>query len=118
MEKIVRQSILFDFYGKLLTEHQKNIYQDIVFDDMSYSEIADLEGISRQGVYDLIKRCDRILEEYEEKLKLVEKFQNTKGMVANIQTLAKELKESNSNKALADKIDAIVQTSNAILEEY
>lgn len=118
MEKIVRQSILYDFYGELLTEHQKRIYKDIVFDDMSYAEIAALEGISRQGVYDLIKRCDRILEEYEEKLKLVEKFQNTKGMVARIQELAKELKEANADTALVDKIEAMEQLSNAILEEY
>ena len=73
MEKIVRQSILYDFYGELLTEHQKRIYEDIVFNDMYYTEVGDMEGISRQGVYDLIKRCDKILEEYEEKLKLVKK---------------------------------------------
>ena len=60
MEKIVRQSILYDFYGELLTEHQKRIYEEIVFDDMSYTEVGDMEGISRQGVYDLIKRCDKM----------------------------------------------------------
>lgn len=118
MEKIVRQSILYDFYGELLTEHQKRIYEDIVFHDMSYTEIAEIEGISRQGVYDLIKRCDKILEEYEAKLKLVEKFQNTKAMVARIQAIAKEIREVNADAALADKIEAVEQLSNAILEEY
>ncbi len=118
MEKIVRQSILYDFYGELLTEHQKRIYEDIVFHDMSYTEIAEIEGISRQGVYDLIKRCDKILEEYEAKLKLVEKFQNTKTMVARIQAIAKEIREVNADAALADKIEAVEQLSNAILEEY
>lgn len=118
MEKFVRQSILYDFYGELLTEHQKQIYEDIVFNDMSYTEIAAIEGISRQGVYDLIKRCDKILEEYEEKLKLVEKFQNTKAMVAKIQAIAKEMKEANADAALVDKIEAMEQLSNAILEEY
>lgn len=118
MEKIVRQSILYDFYGELLTEHQKRIYEEIVFDDMSYTEVGDMEGISRQGVYDLIKRCDKILEEYEAKLKLVEKFQNTKAMVAQIQSIAKELKEANADVALVDQIEAMEQLSNAILEEY
>ena len=74
MEKIVRQSLLFDFYGELLTEHQKEIYEDCVESDMSYSEVAGLYGISRQGVYDMVHRCDKILEGYEEKLRLVERF--------------------------------------------
>ena len=74
LEKIVRQSLLYDFYGELLTEHQKSIYEDVVMNDLSYSEIARLNGISRQGVYDMIKRSDKILEDYETKLKLVEKF--------------------------------------------
>ena len=118
MEKILRKSILYDFYGELLTEHQKRIYEEIVFNDMSYTEVGDMEGISRQGVYDLIKRCDKILEEYEGKLKLVEKFQNTKAMVAQIQAITKEMKEANSDAALVDKIEAMEQLSNAILEEY
>ena len=74
MEKIVRQSLLYDFYGELLTEHQKAIYEDVVNNDMSYSEIARMNQISRQGVYDMIKRCDKILEEYEDKLQLVDKL--------------------------------------------
>ena len=74
MEKIVRQSLLFDFYGELLTEHQKEIYEDCVESDMSYSEVAGLYGISRQGVYDMVHRCDKILEGYEEKLSLVKRF--------------------------------------------
>ena len=58
--------MLYDFYGELLNEHQKEIYEDVVFNDMSPSEIAREEGISRQGVHDLIKRCDKILKDYEE----------------------------------------------------
>lgn len=118
MEKFVRQSILYDFYGELLTEHQKRVYEDIVFNDLSYTEVASADGISRQGVYDLIKRCDKILEEYEEKLKLVEKFQNAKEMVAKIQNIAKEMKETNGDAALVYRINEIEQLSNAILEEY
>ena len=57
MEKIVRQGQLYDFYGELLTEHQKKIYEDVVFNDLSLSEIAAEQGISRQGVHDLVKRC-------------------------------------------------------------
>mgnify|MGYP002509345755 CR=1 FL=1 len=84
MEKIVEQGLLYDFYGELLTEHQKKIYEDAIFNDLSLSEIADEEGISRQGVHDLIKRCNKILEEYEEKLHLVERFLSVKEKVHQI----------------------------------
>ena len=66
MESIVKQSLLYDFYGELLTEHQRTVYEDVVFNDMSLGEIAQEQEISRQGVHDLIKRCDKILMGYEE----------------------------------------------------
>lgn len=72
MEKIVRQGMLFDLYGDLLTEHQRSVYGELVNDDMSLSELAEQYGISRQGVHDLIRRCDKILEGYEAKLHLLE----------------------------------------------
>lgn len=84
MEKIVRQTMLYDFYGALLTEHQRQVYEDAVFGDMSLSEIASEQGISRQGVHDLIRRCDHILEDYETKLHLVRQFAETKRMVEEI----------------------------------
>ena len=65
--------MLFDLYGELLTEHQRDIYSDLVNNDMSLSEIAESYGISRQGVHDVIKRCDKQLEDYEAKLHLLEK---------------------------------------------
>ncbi len=74
MERIVEQTLLFDFYGELLTEHQRNVYEDVVLNDCSYAEAAEQYQISRQGVHDLIKRCNRILEDYEAKLHLVKKF--------------------------------------------
>ena len=61
MEQIGRRVFLYDFYGELLTDHQKEVYGDVVLNDMSLSEIAEEQGISRQGVHDLIRRCDRIL---------------------------------------------------------
>lgn len=73
MEKIVRQGMLYDLYGELLTEHQRVVYGELVNDDLSLSEIAELHGITRQGVHDLIRRCDKILEGYEDKLHLLEK---------------------------------------------
>lgn len=87
MDKIIERGLLFDFYGELLTEHQQSIYSEAVFNDMSLSELSEDYGISRQGIYDLIKRCDRILEGYEQKLGLVAKFQNIKKEVSDIDSL-------------------------------
>lgn len=78
MNEILEQALLYDFYGELLTEHQKRIYEQFVIEDLSLSEIAEDEGISRQGVHDLIKRCNKALIGYEEKLHLVEKFLSIK----------------------------------------
>ena len=88
MEKILEQTLLYDFYGELLTKHQKEIYEDVVLNDYSFSEVAQERGVSRQGVHDLIRRCNRILEDYEEKLRLVEKFVliRSQKMKADIQT--------------------------------
>ncbi len=87
MEKIFEQALLYDFYGELLTEHQQNIYEDAVFNDMSLSEIAEVQGISRQGVHDLIKRCDKALQDYESKLHLVERFEKAKEKISEIVAL-------------------------------
>ena len=90
MEKIYQQALLYDFYGELLTEHQRSIYEDAVCNDLSLGEIAQDRGISRQGVHDLIRRCDKILLEYEARLHLVEKFMNARDKVEKIMTLAQE----------------------------
>ena len=90
MEKIVEQGLLYDFYGELLTAHQREIYENAVFDDMSPSEIAVEFGITRQGVHDLIKRCDKLLQGYEEKLHLVSRFLGIKEKAKQIEELAEE----------------------------
>ncbi len=73
MDNIVERGRLYDYYGGLLTEHQNLIYRAMVYDDMSLGEIAKEYNISRQGVHDLITRCDRQLKRYEEKLGLIER---------------------------------------------
>lgn len=118
LEKIVRRSLLYDFYGELLTEHQKRIYEDVVMNDLSYSEIARENGISRQGVYDMIKRADKILEEYEEKLKLVEKFEHAGEKVSAVKEDIMLLKDRNRDPALEALISDIACKTAALLEEF
>ena len=90
MEKIVEQGILYDFYGELLTEHQRRLYEDAVYNDLSLREIADENGISRQGVHNLLRRCDKVLEGYEEKLHLVEKFIRIKKKAEEMEELSRQ----------------------------
>jgi len=112
MDDIVRQTLLYDFYGELLTEHQRRMYEDVVLNDYSYSEIAENLGISRQGVHDNIKRCNKILNEYEEKLHLVDKFEHVKEKICRIQQLAQDSRLS--KEELAAGVEHI---SQEILEE-
>ncbi len=113
MERKVMQTYLYDFYGELLTEHQRDIYEEFVLDDLSLSEIAQEEGISRQGVHDLVKRCDRILQGYEDKLHLLERFLHTKEKVTRIRTLSRNYQDQKEALVMAE-IQAI---SSEILEE-
>ena len=103
MEKIVEQGLLYDFYGELLTEHQKQIYEAAVYNDMSLTEIADEHGISKQGVHDLIKRCTKSLQEYEDKLHMIRRFEA-------IKTQAERLRDaSGGDKNLLDISEKILE---------
>ena len=84
MDERLRETLLYDFYGDLLTGRQRQMYEDVIFNDLSYSEVAEENGISRQGVYDMVRRCGKILEGYEETLHLVEKFQQTRELADEI----------------------------------
>ena len=122
MDEKLEQAYLYDFYGELLKDRQRRIYEDFVFNDLSLGEIAQEEGISRQGVHDMVKRCTKALEGYEERLHLVEKFLSTKEQVEQIHALAAELRKSQEASAEArlwqmDQLQQIEQISSAVLEE-
>ena len=68
MEKFVEQGYLYDFYGELLTERQQQVYESVVLEDYSLSEVAEDLGISRQGVHDMIKRCNKTLEYHSDEI--------------------------------------------------
>ena len=87
MDELLKQALLYDFYGELLTDHQKEIYEQFILEDLSLGEIARDAGISRQGVHDLVKRCDRTLQEYEEKLHLVSRFLTVKEQIHKIREI-------------------------------
>lgn len=113
MEKILEQTLLYDFYGELLTEHQRQVYEDVVLNDFSLSEVAENGGISRQGVHDMIRRCNKSLEEYENKLHLVEKFLTIKENVNRI----RQLTGNPEDQPVSELMEQIERISTDILEE-
>lgn len=100
VDEILEQALLYDFYGELLNSHQKEIYEQFLLEDLSLSEIAETAGISRQGVHDLVKRCQKTLEGYEAKLHLVGRFLSIKEKVREMEKLldSSELTKENQGE--------------------
>ena len=95
---------LYDFYGPLLTKHQQEAYEAAVYEDLSLSEIADREGISRQGVHDLLHRCDKSLQEYEEKLGLIERFGRNR---KRLEKLKEDLSDPKDRKVIDEILEEL-----------
>ena len=115
MNKILEQALLYDFYGELLTTHQKEVYEQFILEDLSLSEIAESAGISRQGVHDLIRRCQKALEGYEAKLHLVERFLSIKEKVGQIDGILDEWEKEKKNPE--EIVNRIRRISDAIIEK-
>ena len=113
MDEFLQQTLLYDFYGELLTEHQRKVYEEVVLNDLSYSEAAEMFGVSRQGVHELVKRCNKILSEYESKLHLVERFVQIRETVKQIQKMASQI-DFIDKETLAS---GVRELSGKILEE-
>ena len=89
IEERVELSLLYDFYGALLKENQRRMFEASILDDYNLAEIAEYENITRQGVHDAIKRACKQLREYEQKLGLVEKFEKQKELVKKLHIILK-----------------------------
>ncbi len=113
MEKFVERTLLYDFYGELLTKRQQQIYESVVLEDYSLSEVAEELNISRQGVHDMIRRCDKALEGYEEKLHLVSRFMTVKEKVQRINELLEGYQEQDTSGVMLE----IRRISDEIIEE-
>jgi len=109
------QSMLLDFYGELLTEKQRECYDLHYNEDLSLSEIAEQLGVSRQGVWDNIRRAEAALKEIEEKTGLIRRFTETRRGLEQVQEQLKELCRLSEGRAralageAADTVEALLK---------
>lgn len=101
VEEVVRLSYLYDFYGPLLKDRNRAIFEEYILNDLSLSEIAGQYGITRQGVYDVVKRCSEKLEGYEDKLGLFARFQMAKERLDQMQQLVRQTECGEQNQILS-----------------
>lgn len=98
-ESRLMQSMLLDFYGELLTEKQRECFDLHYNEDLSLSEIAEQSGISRQGVWDNIRRAEAALKDMEEKTGLVRRFSDIQSVHQRLQEQLKQLEALTEGRA-------------------
>ncbi len=115
MNKILELSLLYDFYGSLLTERQQQIFEFINQHDLSLAEASEELSISRQGVRSIYKATISTLEKYEEKLKLVEKFFYQTKQFETLTSVLKDMSfEYKENSKIIESLKQISQLSALI----
>ncbi|TDO89396.1 hypothetical protein DFR79_11159 [Halanaerobium saccharolyticum] len=109
LKKTIKITMLFDFYGSMLTEKQQQIIKSYFYNDLSLAEIADNIGISRQGVYDHLHRSEESLENYEAKLGLLKKYNRIRKNINDLENMmaAKGLLAEDQNEDLRKKLESI-----------
>ena len=106
-----RMAMLFDFYGDLLTERQREFYDLYYNEDLSLAEIAENYGISRQGVRDVIVRAEAAMSEIEEKTHIIRRFHQSQAAIAAIDQAADQLHQAVNQRSYNDAmLDGLANT--------
>jgi len=117
MDKITEASLLYDFYGQLLTKRKQEVMELYHEENLTLSEIADEFGISRAAVHDSLKSAEKSLQEYEQKLELVSKFMKTNAAIDKIDEMIDGLAEQyTDNLQLVEKLEEIKSVINGLEE--
>lgn len=101
-------TLLLDFYGNALTERQRRTAELYFQEDLSLGEIAEMTGITRQGVRDGLKKAEKALFEYEERLGIAGRFLRQRKALEEARAIALTLPDGDARNALLDRIDAAV----------
>lgn len=105
MAKNMELSFLFDFYGDILTDKQRDVIELYYNDDLSLAEIAENAGITRQGVRDSIKRAEAQMLEMEECLGLAKRFREMREQMSAVVTAAQEIRNLNGYLSRSREIE-------------
>jgi uncharacterized protein len=111
-EQMTRAAMLYDFYGQLLTDKQREFWELYYHQDLSLGEIAEEYGVSRQAVFDLLKRTEKILIDYEAKLVLVSKYMLEREKIEQVIEDIGKIKKSQD----ISNIDQIIQDLKTLLD--
>ena len=114
-----RMTMLYDFYGELLTDRQREFFDYYYNNDLSLSEIAENAGISRQGVRDVIVRAEGVMQEIEDKTGLIRRFEQMRAHVDGLSAAAEELRSLNRRYAdprLGELGDTVAAAAAALRE--
>ena len=114
MEKNVKLSILLQIYGKLLTENQFNILDDYYNNDLSLSEIAENNSITRQAVRDILKKGENKHFEYEEKLEKKKKNESLEKSISNIILDISKINEKSTKEEITDILQIVKNKLNSL----
>ena len=109
MDDTFLRTMLFDFYGDLLTEKQREYYDLHYNNDLSLFEIAEMSGTTRQAVWDIIRRAEQSLREIESKTGLVEKAVRQREKLRAVIAAAEKLPESEEKKSVLNTLNEIVE---------
>ena len=104
----LKKSMLFDFYGELLTEKQRDACHLYYNEDLSLTEIGEMRGTSRQAVWDMIRHAEVSMKHMEEKTRLIERFLKTKKEIESIVRLLEETDPEEAVSAAAEKLEALI----------
>ena len=102
-----RMALLFDFYGDMLTDRQKELFDLYYHEDLSLSEIAENYGITRQGVRDVIVRAEGIMQELEDKTGIIRRFQRMQEQFSDIERAADGILAINSEHSYDSDIETL-----------
>ena len=115
MEKKVEISILCELYGKLLTKKQLEFMNDYYNNDLSLSEIAENNDITRQAVRDILKKGEKKLFEYEEKLLFMKKTMNQEKQIENILAQLNKIHEDSSDEKVNNILEEVKKELNCLV---
>ncbi len=112
-----RMALLYDFYGDVLTDRQKEFYDLYYNEDLSLSEIAENYGISRQGVRDVIVRAEAALTELEDKTGIIRRFHVMQDQLKAVQADVEAIARRNRSEFRDDEIEALTGRISAVLDK-